>query len=200
MATRQPYDHSVFLNIPFDVTYEPVFLAIIVSLVAIGRAPRCVLEIPSQGRNRLDRILQLMMDCKVSVHDLSRIGTPARFNMPFELGIAYALRTLKPESEHLFVILENKPHSLASVISDMRAYDPIAHENKPLRAISAVLDSLGPSKGFSAQEVHSLWKRLGRASRKLKREAGAKSVFTRTVFNKVVAAATEVVRSANTSL
>jgi len=37
---------SVFLNVPFDQAYEPIFVALITSLVALGRNPRCVLEIP----------------------------------------------------------------------------------------------------------------------------------------------------------
>jgi hypothetical protein len=89
---------SVFLNIPFDTSYEPLFIALISALVAIGRTPRCVLEVPEQGEGRLRRIFDLIRRCHVSVHDLSRVGLPVRFNMPFELGLAFALRRMNGQS------------------------------------------------------------------------------------------------------
>ena len=56
-------------------------------LVFLGQKPRCVLEIREQGDGRLARILDLIRACRISVHDLSRVTTPVRFNMPFEPGI-----------------------------------------------------------------------------------------------------------------
>jgi hypothetical protein len=88
---RELRRRSVFLNVPFDESYEPLFVALISALVALGRIPRCVLELPEMGSGRLARILQLIRSCSISIHDLSRVGLPVRFNMPFELGIAVAL-------------------------------------------------------------------------------------------------------------
>jgi hypothetical protein len=93
---------AVFLNCPFDISYEPLFIALVSSLVAIGRTPRCVLELPEVGAGRLARIIALIRDCPVSIHDLSRVGTPARFNMPFELGIAAALARLNRSHQFVF--------------------------------------------------------------------------------------------------
>jgi len=81
----------VFLNVPYDAGYEQNFLALISALISIGRIPRCAAEDPVLGRNRLDRIFKLLKGCKVSIHDLCRVTLPPRFNIPFELGIAYAL-------------------------------------------------------------------------------------------------------------
>src|SRR5437773_1359790 len=92
---------NVFLNVPFDQRYEPIFVALICSLVSLGRNPRCVLEIPETGMGRLARILRLIRSCPVSIHDLSRVGLPVRFNMPFELGIAFTVARL--EKNHAFV-------------------------------------------------------------------------------------------------
>lgn len=84
-------DQGVFLNVPFDKEYSPLFIALIAGLTGLGRKPHCVLEVPSAGRNRLERIFSLMSSCGASIHDLSRV-TPSgdlhlpRFNMPFELG------------------------------------------------------------------------------------------------------------------
>ena len=86
---------SVFINSPFDTSYERQFVALLAAIISIGRTPRCVLEVPG-GPGRLSKIFDLLRECEVSVHDLSRVGLPARFNMPFELGLAFAVANLEP--------------------------------------------------------------------------------------------------------
>src|SRR2546422_5167170 len=109
-SRRETGRRSVFLNVPFDEDYEPLFVALISTLVALGRIPRCVLELPETGQGRLTRILQLLRSCRVSIHDLSRVGLPVRFNMPFELGIAVAISRLS--GQHQFIMLEARHHRL----------------------------------------------------------------------------------------
>jgi len=88
--------HDVFINVPFDDEYEPLFLALIAGLVGLGFTPRSVLQIPPNQR-RLERILTQIKRCAFSVHDLSRVEPSGvrdpvpRFNMPFELGLACGL-------------------------------------------------------------------------------------------------------------
>src|SRR5271169_6443075 len=86
---------AVFLNLPYDLKSQPLFLAYIAGVTAFGLTPRATLEIPGSTR-RLDRIFALLSECSYSIHDLSRVQldrrrpvTP-RFNMPFELGLAVA--------------------------------------------------------------------------------------------------------------
>ena len=87
---------NAFVNVPFDARYEPLFVAMLCALAAVNVTPRCVLEIPDDGRGRLKRLCDLVADCPLSFHDLSRVtvsrkaGVP-RFNMPFEIGIACGL-------------------------------------------------------------------------------------------------------------
>jgi hypothetical protein len=80
---------SVFLNIPYDDQFEKLYLAYIVGLTQLGLKVNATLAVPNQGR--LDRIIKLIEESDVSIHDLSRIepsfGIP-RFNMPLELGLA----------------------------------------------------------------------------------------------------------------
>jgi hypothetical protein len=94
---QRPLDksHSVFLNIPYDKPFEKLYLAYIVGLVELGLTPKVTLGIPG-GAARIDRIFELLQSCRYSVHDLSRVEldrkppqTP-RFNMPSELGLAFA--------------------------------------------------------------------------------------------------------------
>ena len=76
-------------------------IALVAGLTAFGLTPRCVLKIPPR-EDRLRRLHDLLSTCQASVHDLSRVGTYgssprcARFNMPFELGLAVADRTRTP--------------------------------------------------------------------------------------------------------
>jgi len=96
MAAVVSGENDVFLNVPFDTAYEPLFITLVGTLIFLKQEPHCVLEVREQGDGRLSRIFELMRRCRQSIHDLSRAGTPARFNMPFELGLACALRLAIP--------------------------------------------------------------------------------------------------------
>jgi hypothetical protein len=80
-------EKSVFLNIPYDDRFRRLYLAYITGLIHLGLKPRATIEIPG-GRNRLDKILELIRSCRYSIHDLSRVEldrtppTTPRFNMP----------------------------------------------------------------------------------------------------------------------
>jgi hypothetical protein len=93
---------AVFLNIPYDRAFRNLYLAYIVGIYQFELKPRVTLGIPG-GARRLDRILDLIQSCPISIHDLSRVemdrSAPAtpRFNMPFELGLAVA----SPNSAHV---------------------------------------------------------------------------------------------------
>ncbi len=57
---------------PYDVVYEPLFLAWIAGLVGLGFEPVATLMVP-ETPGRLQRIVNLIRSSPVSVHDLSRI-------------------------------------------------------------------------------------------------------------------------------
>ena len=101
MPGRNINPQGVFLNVPFGPTYERRFVSLVAALVSIGRQPHCALEISGGGKLRLNRIFQFMSRCRVSIHDLSHVGRPVRFNMPFELGIACALVRYRKLGAHL---------------------------------------------------------------------------------------------------
>lgn len=190
----RPDQSAVFLNVPFDHTYEPLFLALIAATTAIGRVPRCVLELPDQGEGRLSRILALMEACAVSVHDLSRVGIPARFNMPFELGLAYAIRhATSPNSPYRFVLLERVAHRLSRTLSDVSGHDPGIHGGRPLGVIACILDALGTGRPMPKPgAVHRQWRGLMKAARTLKRAEGRDTIFSASLFKRTVAASTEL--------
>ncbi len=178
---------SVFLNTPYDDDYEPLFLALVVSLIALGRVPHCVLEIPETGQGRLARIYNLLASCPVSFHDLSHVEPPPRFNMPFELGMAWTLARKKHKPKHAFIILEAKKHRLNKTCSDLNGIDPKTHNNSPNAMISCVLDALGrPSGNPKASDVRKVFRKVRSMVVELKKENGRKNVFNRTMFQQLV--------------
>lgn len=188
-----PDERAVFLNVPYDRGYERLFLALIAALLALGRKPRCTLELPDFGQGRPDRILRLLQSCRMSFHDLSRVG--GRLNMPFELGLAYALRELR--GAHDVVVLEAKPHRLDRTLSDLKKIDHHAHERKPQVLVSCVLDILGDTGGApDPVAVVALYRRLARVTARIKRRYGRSTVYYAAVYRAVLSAGTAFAQEA----
>jgi hypothetical protein len=149
------------------------------------------LEVAERGDGRLNRIHELIQKCRVSIHDLSRVGTPVRFNMPFELGLAYSL--MKMGGNHDFIILENKPYSLIERLSDLKAHDPYSHDNSPKGIINCVFDALSSPVGDpEIIQVYRLDKDLWKVAKELKKDSHRNRFFTTTVFHRLTAAALEL--------
>lgn len=66
-------NRNVFLNCPFDFSYQDLFFAAVFTILACNRQPRCALESLDSGQNRLDKIVGLIRESQYSIHDLSRI-------------------------------------------------------------------------------------------------------------------------------
>jgi hypothetical protein len=182
---------SVFLNIPFDNAYEPLFIALISALVAIGRTPRCVLEVPEQGDGRLRRIFDLIRRCPVSVHDLSRVGLPVRFNMPFELGLAFALKRIDGRR----FVLETERHRLQRTLSDLNGIDPSIHSGTIIGMISCVLSSLAkPAKNPDLDQIERIRRQLWKTVPVLNRRHSRTSVYSRAIFSERFVGATFLAR------
>lgn len=191
---------SVFLNVPFDARYGRLFMALLAGLSGLGLKPRCVLEVPSGGRNRLDRIHGLIASCGASLHDLSRTGLSGpfrvpRFNMPFELGIAYALAQGSP---HNFFVFEEKPYRLQASLSDLNGHDPHIHDGTQIGILRSVLDCFSsPSGGPSLSRLQILTRRLTRIVARLQQEQRLEHPFHPYLFRQAVQAATELALSDN---
>lgn len=120
---------------------------------------------------------------------MSRVGRPPRFNMPFELGLAHAIR--RHRGPHSILLLEAKRHRLGKTLSDLAGHDPQIHEGKPRLAVAKVLSALGTSGADpDPSEVQALRRTLWRVSRRLLADHSAESVFDRGVFRRLVTAAT----------
>jgi hypothetical protein len=183
-------DRSVFLNIPYDSSFESLFLAYIAGISAFGFTPRATLEIPF-GQRRLDRILLLIEQSRYSVHDLSRVQldrnrprTP-RFNMPFELGLTVALERCVQRG-HSWIVCETVPHRIKKSLSDLDGTDANIHGG----TIMGVFRELGNAFVGSKRQptVREMW-RIYRVLREqlpgVLTKAGAEDLFNARVFKEL---------------
>lgn len=198
MITHSSTEITVFLNVPFDRQYRPLFIALLSSLTALGCDPHCVLEVPTAGRNRLDRIYDLIASCTASIHDVSRVTLSGplrvpRFNMPFELGLTYAIARQKP---HGFFIFEQKPFRLQSSLSDLNGHDPHLHQGTQEGIYRCVLDCFGtrgPTPSIAA--LRKLGRHLGTVVAQLEVEQSVKDPFSPHIFRQAVRAAAQLAKS-----
>jgi hypothetical protein len=197
MARKTPPDpQAVFLNIPYDAEYEPVFIGLVAALLALGRKPRCTLELPDRGQGRPLRICQLLETAAVSFHDLSRVrSSPPRFNMPFELGLAFALK--RYHRRHHWYILEEKIGVLDRTLSDLKGTEQHFHRRRTRLAIACLLDVLGtPRRDPDPVRVARLARDLSTVAADLKSRYGRSDLFYPAPFRKFMAAGIERARAA----
>lgn len=176
---------DIFLNVPFDAGYRPLFLALVTGVVGHGGNPRCVLELPSSV-GRLERLKKLVAACSVSFHDLSRVqasrtahGVTPRFNMPFELGLS----AMGPGR---FFVLEERPYRLQATLSDLNGFDPLVHDGDPLVLLRKMRDALhSPRHHPTHAALREVYGRVKRAVYADLRQTGA-DFFSRSTFNDIL--------------
>jgi hypothetical protein len=184
-----PKADAVFLNVPFDAAYEELFVTLVGTLVFLRQDPHCVLEVREQGEGRLTRIFELLRQCRMSIHDLSRAGTPARFNMPFELGLACALRITNPADYEVFV-LDSRPYRIDRKLSDYKGRDPLIHNGTSEGMLAGLLDIFASDRPLA--EVRSAARELRSGARQLKRDMRVTSLFRPALFRHILTAATNI--------
>ena len=138
---------SVFVNVPFDEGYAPLFEALVFVITACGYRVRCALEEDDSGDIRMDKLDRLIRQSRRSIHDLSRIELNTndlpRFNMPFELGLAIgAKRFGTSRKDDGIKIMVAEPYKMPAYLSDLGGNDPSAHRRDPDRIIKIVRDFL----------------------------------------------------------
>lgn len=138
---------SVFINCPYDLEYEPLFDALVFTIICCGFIPRSATESGLVSDTRMNRIFYAITNSAYSIHDLSRCrgegeNVLARFNMPLELGIAMSLRNLESNQGHdwLALVPENAPYT--HFISDLAGYDLKKYDGDVTSIIQKVLSWL----------------------------------------------------------
>jgi hypothetical protein len=196
---------SVFLNVPFDEEFQPLFLAYIAGVTAFGTTPRAAIEVDT-GAARLDNICALIQSCRSSFHDLSRVevnssrpATP-RFNMPFELGLAVAQSRHQPAA-HSYYVFEARAGRLDKSLSDLKGVNVHVHQGNAhgiFREIGNVLRRDGPVSAPqpTVHQMHAIHSSLFVSLSEIRRRTGARSAFERQAFLQLVIAATSAFQTA----
>jgi|ERR1051325_5075303 hypothetical protein len=187
----RPQPSHVFINSPFDRAYEQLFVTLVGTLVFLGQEPHCVLEVRETGDGRLNRILDLIRRCRMSIHDLSRIGTPVRFNMPYELGLASAVKASSNHHYEIFV-LDRRDYRLDVTLSDYKGRDPLIHHGTCGGMVACLLDIFTSDSADDPREFRAATRLLRRSAEVMKRDLRAKSIFRASLFRRLIAAAGEI--------
>jgi hypothetical protein len=185
---------SVFLNLPYDDRFAPLYIAYIVGLVELGLTPKATLAIPG-GIARLDRIFELIQSCGYSVHDLSRVeldrnppATP-RFNMPLELGLAIAWARLNP-ARHKWSVCESIQRRAQKSLSDLNGTDFNIHNGTPEGVMRELRNAFVRRENRpTVPQMMGTYRKLKELLPTLKQMSGSDSVFTATMFEDLITTA-----------
>lgn len=161
------YNDNVFINCPFDIDYKPLLDATVFTVYDCGFIVRCALEEDDASQVRIDKIYNIIADCRYGIHDISRTeidkvsGFP-RFNMPFELGVFLGAKKFGVE-EHKrksCLILDREPYRYQQFISDIAGQDIQTHNNTPEQTVKVVRNWLRTtSKRKMIPDGNIIWQR-----------------------------------------
>jgi hypothetical protein len=122
---------------------------------------RCAEEEDDASELRLTKILRMIEECRLGIHDLSRTELAPRtrlprFNMPFELGLFLAAKRFG-RNEHdrkVCLVFEKQRHTCEIFISDIRGQDVAAHQNDPRTMVRRVRDWLATNSRSYFRQGH----------------------------------------------
>lgn len=147
MALTAP--RSVFINCPFDNSYDPIFQSLIFAVFHCGCVARSALEESNAGEPRFEKIVRLIRDSDFGIHDISRTELDAktglpRFNMPLELGQFLGAMRFNPRDRRkkICLILDRELYRYQAFVSDIGGQDIRAHANSVPEAVRVVRDWL----------------------------------------------------------
>jgi hypothetical protein len=150
----------VFINVPFDEAYKPFFDATVFTVIACGCVPRCALAAGNAAQTRFARIVELVRQCPMGIHDLSRSGPKQnsqspRLNMPFELGLFLGAREFGGRSHKVktCIVLDSHSHRYRAFISDFAGNDVVSHNNRISRLINVLRDWLATAPGIDGTRI-----------------------------------------------
>ncbi|PWR20024.1 hypothetical protein DKG75_16430 [Zavarzinia compransoris] len=140
---------EVFLNCPFDVEYHPMYEAIVFTVMALGFQIRVAKEVEDSSQSRLAKIIEIIREAPLGIHDLSRVGLDphtgvARFNMPLELGLFLGAKAFgaRAQKAKVALILDTVRDRHRDTTSDLAGNDIQYHADDPEIAAIKVRDWL----------------------------------------------------------
>jgi len=152
MATSKDYNYNVFVNCPFDIRYRKLFRAIVFTVIDCGFVPKCAKELTDSSVERIDKLFDLIGQCRLGIHDISRTQLDSenrlpRFNMPLELGMYLGAKRFGSHEQRKknCIIMDKERFRYQKFISDIGGKDIAAHSNDVYKIIKVVRDWLGTS-------------------------------------------------------
>lgn len=140
---------GVFINVPFDRRYKKLFDALVFAVHDCGLEARGAREDDDSSQVRLQKLYQIIEECRYGIHDLSRVTLDSanrlpRFNMPLELGIFLGAKRFgdKTQGQKSCLILDRDQYRYQTFCSDIGGQDIRAHSNDVRAAIRAVREWL----------------------------------------------------------
>lgn len=175
---------DIYLNFPFQPSFEGLGIAYIAGSVCLGATPRIVPQnVGSEWR--IEKIKRLALDCPLSLHDLSPVSG-GRLNMAWELGVVMgATESLK----HEWFILAKDRHRLQRSLSNLNGVDPHQHGGTEHGVLSALHRIFGRAE-LTPKLLRSVLAKVKKAYRKFRVEGYGSFYEDRNCFNKLVQAAT----------
>ena len=148
------YNDNVFLNCPFDSAYNTLFDALVFAIYDCGFIARCALEEEDASQVRIEKIYDIIADCRYGIHDISRTELDERldlprFNMPLELGVFLGAKKFGTEEQKRkqCLILDIEQYRYQAFISDIAGQDIKAHNGDAQVVVTAVRNWLRNASG-----------------------------------------------------
>ena len=186
------YNDNVFINCPFDANYKQLFDAMVFAIHDCGFIPRCALEEDDASEVRIDKIYNIIADCRYGIHDISRTQLDAasgfpRFNMPLELGIFLGAKKfgIAEQKRKKCLILDTEPYRYQQFISDIAGQDIQAHNDTSEVIVKIVRDWLrNASRRETIPSGSIIWERYQEFMEKLPQTAReARLTVEELIFN-----------------
>jgi hypothetical protein len=181
--------NAVFLNIPYDDEFRPLYFAYIAGIYQLNFELFITVGIPG-GERRLDRILALIQSCRYSIHDLSRVElstsspvTP-RFNMPLELGLTITWAKLNPK-RHGWSVWESAPKRLQKSMSDLDGTDPYIHSGAVEGVLSELRNAFVWNNAPPMSKMMSAYRLVVENVDRILADAGTSNVYAASVFKEL---------------
>jgi hypothetical protein len=125
---------DIFINCPFSKDYSDHFRAIVFTAIRSGFNPRCALETDDGAQNRFEKICEIIKECRLGVHDISKTELEKksklpRFNMPLELGVFLGAKKfgLNRQKRKRCIIFDRVQFRYQAFMSDIAGQDIHAH-------------------------------------------------------------------------
>ncbi len=149
----------------------------------------------------MDRIIELVLGCQYSFHDLSRVEldlrrpqTP-RMNMPFELGLTVMASYRNPK-QHTWCVFEKDHRRVLKSLGDLAGSDVYSHGGRPKGVLREIANALvGEDRQPEMRQLLAVYRDVKTVLPEILKKRGAKSCYEAAVFRDLVYSAQKAAKS-----